>query len=106
MENTIITLGTTVEDRFGNSHTFYSAKLKDADKLRELLPKVDMNYTIANVLNIDESGEFNEDAYEALLELVKLSLRNTEENIEEWLDARSAKIAIRTLLGLPVWTNM
>lgn len=102
----MINLGTTIEDSMGNSHTFYSALFKDKDTIRELLPKVDSNMVITNILNVDDTGEFNEEAYEALLELVKLSLRKPEEDVEQWLDTKSAKIAIRTLLGLPVWTNM
>jgi len=40
----------------------------------------------------------------AMIELVKLALREptaTQEEIEEWIDVRTAKNAIRTLLDLP-----
>ena len=88
-----------------NTHTFYSALLRDRSILRELLPMVDTNLTITNILNVDDTGEFDDSAYTAMIGLVKLALREptaTQEDIEQWLDVRSAKVAIRTLLDLPV----
>jgi hypothetical protein len=97
-----VTLGTTIEDAAGNTHTFYSAQFKDRDKIRELLPKVDSVTTITNMLSIEETGEFDEEPYEALVDLVRLSLRQPDADVEQWLDAKSARIAIRTLLDLPI----
>ncbi len=104
MANEKITLGTTIND----THTFYSVLLKDRNIIRELLPKVDTNLTITNLLNVNDTGEFDDSAYIAMLGLVKLALREpetTQEDIEQWLDVRSAKLAIRTLLDLPVREN-
>lgn len=84
---------------------FYPMMLKDRVTVRELLPKVEMNMMIMNVMNVDETGEFDEGTYEAILGLIRLAIREpeaTKESIESWLNIKNAGEAIRTLLGLPL----
>lgn len=95
-----IETGTIITDRNGVEHKAHSVMLKDIDKLRELLPKIDSIVTINNMLNVDKNSV--DEAYNALLELLEMALDESREEIEKYLDAELARKCIKVLLDLPI----
>lgn len=96
-----IETGTVLVDRNGKEHKAHSVMFKDMKKLREILPKVDSITTITNIFNM-ENNEYVDDAYMALIELLKMTVDETQEEIESYLDAEFAKKAIKVCLDLPM----
>lgn len=99
-----IETGSVIVDRFGVEHKAHSVLFKDMDNVRELLPMIDSVVTINNTLNVDNDGNFNDTAYEALLSIIQLTLDDdlTREEIEGFLDAEIARKLIRVALDLPM----
>lgn len=96
-----IKTGTVIVDRNGKEHKAHSVMFKDMDRLREILPKIDSIVTVNNIFDM-ENGEYVDDAYMALIELLKMTLDDTQEEIESYLDAEFARKAIRVCLDLPI----
>lgn len=96
-----IETGSILMDRYGKEHKAHSVMFKNMDRVRELLPKIDPIVTVNNILDID-NGEYVDDAYESLIELLQMTLDETKEEIERYLDAEFARKAIRICLDLPM----
>lgn len=96
-----IETGTVLVDRNGKEHKAHSVMFKDMKKLREILPKVDSITTITNIFNM-KNNEYVDDSYMALIELLKMTVDETQEEIESYLDAEFAKKAIKICLDLPM----
>lgn len=104
MNSIPLTSGSVIVDRFGVEHKAHSVLLKDMKKLRELLPKIDPIVTVNNVLDTDDNGEPDLSAYEALLEIIKMTLdeKQSKRQIEKWLDAETARKIVKVALDLPI----
>ena len=109
-----ISMYETVTDRFNKKHKVFSVRFKDLQTVTSFTEKYSPDffaeYMLAPVIDddgnveVDKDGNINYDNgfKEDLMEMVMLALdnRETQEQIEEWLDLVLAREIIMKFLGL------
>lgn len=109
-----ISMYETVTDRHNKKHKIYSVRFKDLQTVTSFTEKYNPDYfgeyMLAPVIDdegnveIDSEGNINYDNgfKEDLMEIVLLALdnRETQEQVEEWLDLVLAREIIMKFLGL------
>lgn len=96
---------TSYEDilcRDGVKRRVYPAKLKYKDKIRELSPKFNDMLVVYNVLELNDSGEYTDEAWDAMMEVLIMAFDNkyTKEDILDFLDVAMVTKVFEIFYGL------
>lgn len=103
------TLEYVIDDN-GKKHHVYPMKIKERNKVSDLFSKINDEYPVLNfpmpLLNKDGKPELDEDGkqieniepYEAMMELLKMALR--DDNVEDWIDVGQISMILAAYRGL------
>ncbi len=88
--------------RDGIKRRVYPAKLKYKDKIRELSPKFNDMFIAENILELNNSGEYTDEAWDAMLEILYMAFdgKYTKEEILDFLDVSQAVEVFSVFYGL------
>ena len=96
---------TTYEDilcRDGVKRRVYPARLKDKDKIRELSPKFNDMLVVYNILDLDDGGEYTDEAWDAMMDVLVMAFdgKYSKDEILEFLDVSLVTRVFEIFYGL------